>query len=241
MHSEQDIVPVTSTLLYPPGSSEQCQQISIIDDGVREDVEEEFTVTLTSGDSDVVLQPDTAVVLIVDNDSKYIEQSMICSISTFSTAISVEFDQNSYEVEEGGNVSVCVVLLGETDQPVVVMLTSQQGTATGQNILCLTEKQTVTLFPYTYHRAEGDDYESVSVELTFSGDSAMEVLCHSVSPVDDTVVENEEVFTLSLSTSESLVTIPIGSAVLRITDNDGRYRLRSFDIQNFNNLFRYVL
>ena len=94
---------------------------------------------------------------------------------------------------------------------------------------------------FSIYRAEGDDYESVSVELTFSGDSAMEVLCHSVSPVDDTVVENEEVFTLSLSTSESLVTIPIGSAVLRITDNDGRYRLRSFDIQHFNNLFRYVL
>lgn len=50
-------------------------------------------------------------------------------------AIAVEFDQNSYQVMEGESVSVCVILVGETDQAVTVTLTSQQDTATGQNLL----------------------------------------------------------------------------------------------------------
>ena len=45
-------------------------QITIINDGVREETQEEFSVLLNTTDSDVILQPDSAQVLIVDNNSE---------------------------------------------------------------------------------------------------------------------------------------------------------------------------
>lgn len=49
----------------------------------------------------------------------------------------------------------------------------------------------------------------------------MEELCHTVSTVDDILVENMELFIISLTTSDPLVTIPIRSVVALIEDNDG--------------------
>ena len=70
--AEEDIEPVASTLMFPPGSSEQCQSITIFNDGVREDDEENFSVTLTTSqnNTDVILQPNTTQILIIDNDSE---------------------------------------------------------------------------------------------------------------------------------------------------------------------------
>lgn len=49
-------------------------------------------------------------------------------------AIAIEFGRNSYRVLEGDGLSVCVVLIGETDQPVQVTLTSVQNSALGSNL-----------------------------------------------------------------------------------------------------------
>lgn len=72
--SEQDFVPVNGTeIIFQPGSSsgsEHCEQVFILDDGIREEIQEEFLVTLNTTDSDVILQPETAQVLIVDNNSE---------------------------------------------------------------------------------------------------------------------------------------------------------------------------
>ena len=72
--TEQDFVPITGTeITFPAGSSagsQYCEQIIIINDGVREEVQEEFSVILNTTDSNVVLEPDTAQVLVVDNNSE---------------------------------------------------------------------------------------------------------------------------------------------------------------------------
>ena len=47
------------------------------------------------------------------------------------SAIAVEFDQIGYRAVEGKNITVCVVLMGETDSTVEVSLSSLQDTATG--------------------------------------------------------------------------------------------------------------
>lgn len=52
-------------------------------------------------------------------------------VCLFFPAIAIEFDQIGYEAVEGQNISVCVVLMGETDSPVEVILSSLQDTATG--------------------------------------------------------------------------------------------------------------
>ena len=49
----------------------------------------------------------------------------------------------------------------------------------------------------------------------------MEEVCHTVSTVDDDFVENTELFIISLTTSEPLVTIPITAVSVLIDDNDG--------------------
>ena len=59
------------------------------------------------------------------------------------------------------------------------------------------------------------------MELMFSGSTQIEQLCQIISTSDDSVVENGEMFTLSLTSSESLITIPISSVIVHITDDDG--------------------
>lgn len=72
------------------------------------------------------------------------------------------------------------------------------------------------------------------MELMFSGSTQIEQLCQIISTSDDSVVENGEMFTLSLTSSESLITIPISSVTVHITDDDGKYNRRYlFDKINF--------
>ena len=115
--------------------SEECQNITIVNDGVREEVSEEFTIMLTTQDPDVILQPHTAQVLVIDNDGEQIiliEPEMFKNVfMCYFLVITIEFGQNSYEMVESESISVCVVLTGETDQSVEVTLTSQENTATG--------------------------------------------------------------------------------------------------------------
>ena len=72
--AEQDYVaPSVTENTFPSGSSngsEYCKQIVIVDDGIREEIHEDFYLALNTTDESVVLQPATAQVLIVDNDSK---------------------------------------------------------------------------------------------------------------------------------------------------------------------------
>ena len=56
--------------------------------------------------------------------------------------------------------------------------------------------------------------------LIFIG-NATEELCHTISIQDDVFVELSELFLISLTTSEQLITVPITSAVVKIEDNDG--------------------
>ena len=49
----------------------------------------------------------------------------------------------------------------------------------------------------------------------------MEEVCHTVSALEDIFVENTELFFISLTTSEPLVTIPIMAVSVLIDDNDG--------------------
>ena len=50
--------------------AEQCTVISIVGDSVLE-TSEAFTVELSTSDVDVLLDPDLASVMIVDNDSEF--------------------------------------------------------------------------------------------------------------------------------------------------------------------------
>lgn len=72
LHSsaERDFTPLVDMLVvFEPGSGSllECENISINNDTILED-DEQFTVALTTLDSDVTVRPNTATVTIIDDD-----------------------------------------------------------------------------------------------------------------------------------------------------------------------------
>ena len=71
----EDYNAVTTTLTFDPDTSRNCVDFTGFEDGIVEP-DENFTVSLTSGD-DVVLTPDTAVVTIVEGVGKQLHARMV--------------------------------------------------------------------------------------------------------------------------------------------------------------------
>ena len=62
-----DYVSTSVTLTFDESSTRVCSDISITPDDIYEG-DETFSVTLTTGDGDVTLEPDSGVVTITDDD-----------------------------------------------------------------------------------------------------------------------------------------------------------------------------
>ena len=62
-----DYVSTSVTLTFDSSNTRACSDISITPDDVAEG-DETFSVTLTTGDGDVTLEPDSGVVTIFDTD-----------------------------------------------------------------------------------------------------------------------------------------------------------------------------
>ena len=116
-----------------------------------------------------------------------------------SDQVSVGFEQSSYSVVEGeGEVSVCAVLGAVAERRVTVQITTSGGTA-----------------------EEDTDFTQTTTELTFEpGSSAHQ--CSAIAILDDTVLENEEQFTVHLLIPDPSTYVEggSGSAVVLIGDND---------------------
>ena len=75
-----------------------------------------------------------------------------------------------------------------------------------------------------------DDYTSVENVLTFS--PGVNESCTTVFPiVDDSVLESDEVFSVTLSTTDSDVSLDPASATVTILDNDGKTILFVIDFK----------
>ena len=71
-HSGDDLNVTTSVVIFPSDSNNgtiHCQNISIVNDGVREEIQN-ITLGLNTTDSQVVLSPSSATIIIIDNDSE---------------------------------------------------------------------------------------------------------------------------------------------------------------------------
>jgi len=60
----------THQLTFQPGITQQCADISIVEDVILEN-DEMFTVLLNTTDQAVVLSTATATIIITDNDSEF--------------------------------------------------------------------------------------------------------------------------------------------------------------------------
>ena len=65
-----------------------------------------------------------------------------------------------------------------------------------------------------------DDYSSIDIPLVFVPDDlSNRSLCENISISTDLVVEDTEVFTLSLATTDSAVSLQLESSPVNITDD----------------------
>ena len=66
-----------------------------------------------------------------------------------------------------------------------------------------------------------NDYTSVSVDVTFNSGSTSRTV--TVMAEDDIVIENDEMFTLSLTSDDDAVDVMPHSATVTITDQTSKY------------------
>ena len=122
---------------------------------------------------------------------------------TDSDQVSVGFEQSSYSVVEGeGEVSVCAVLGAVAERRVTVQISTSGDTA-----------------------EEDTDFTQTTTELTFEPGSSTHQ-CGTIAILDDTILENEEQFTVHLLTPDPSLYVDSdrGSAVVVIMDdNDNVY------------------
>lgn len=112
-------------------------------------------------------------------------------------AVTVSFLQPSQSVPEGSSLQVCSQLSSEAAISVIVPLEVVEGGIAIQNTDFILSSQSVT-FP------------TGAVES-----------CVSISAVDDSILEQDEVFTLALQSSETVLT-GSGSTAVTIIDQDSK-------------------
>ena len=79
------------------------------------------------------------------------------------------------------------------------------------------------MYPHAPHSPlseAGNDYTSVSVDLTLSAGTTSQAVMIMTST--DNRVENEEIFTLSLTSTDSAVTVTTPSATVTLTDETSK-------------------
>jgi len=176
-----DYTAVSSDLTFNAGTLTQTVEISTTDDTVLE-MSESITVSLsqTPVDTAVTLDPLYATINIQDN-----------------TSVTIGFNDTTYNVTEGGSVSVSVsVQSGTLAREVIVTLQTVGGTAT-----------------------DSSDYTAVSSDLTFNAGTLTQTV--EISTTDDTVLEMSESITVSLSQTpvDTAVTLAPLYATINIQDN----------------------
>ena len=99
---------------------------------------ESFVAVLSTLENVVTLAPDTAQILIRDDDGEWIlsykiwEARQIQWVVSLS-AVTVQFDPTSYTVDESDRyANITIVRTGETAIPVTVNFVTADGSATGQ-------------------------------------------------------------------------------------------------------------
>jgi len=129
-------------------------------------------------------------------------------------------EETSYTTaEDGGSVEVCAVVVeGVLERSAEVSISTVDGSATGQLVFCP--------FPilsgmskYWSSLSGGEDYTSITTVLTFDGSNTRG--CSDVPITDDNIYEDDETFSVTLTTEDGDVTLEPDSGVVIITDEDG--------------------
>ena len=129
-------------------------------------------------------------------------------------------ESNSYEVEEGVAVSVCISLSSDIERSVEVTLITSSGSladsASGKTLIGSECMHFTQCLKYT----ETADYTPVVRIFTFQSNDAF---CENVTTIEDEVLETAEIFEISVSSSDPNVSMgAFPTASITILDEDGR-------------------
>ena len=157
------------------------------------------------------------------------------------TDLTLMFDQSAYTVEEGEIVVVMVELCGNITDDVVVNVMTDNGTAGTAHAHFLTHlyiSYSLDVFPpHSPLTVAGSDYTSVSMDLTFNATTTNQTVMIMTST--DSRVEDEEMFTLSLTTTDSAVMSQSVSTNVSITDMTSEYIHSHSMIMSMTNMKEY--
>ena len=158
--SPVDFGPLSLTLSFTAGSSSGdsvCEDITIFDDNVFEPDIEDFTVSLSSGDSAVDITNVNSAVIILDNDGACTTQSatlslfgnkhvshlfslsllLALSLSLAPPVLIIGFESTAYTYSESaGTATVCAAILPpvlpQDNVMVIVTYETQESSAIGE-------------------------------------------------------------------------------------------------------------
>ena len=141
--------------------------------------------------------------------------------------MTVGLQQTSYSVGEGnGSLSVCVSINRTAERDVVVSLVAISQTAQGRVYYVNPWISIWVIILWVincidFHSSVPNDYaQPTPMELTIVAGTDQQ--CTSISIADDAILENDELFSLQLNTTDQAVTLHPISANITIGDNDGK-------------------
>ena len=131
----------------------------------------------------------------------------------------MNWQQTQYSPTEGSVLSVCAVQLEQTEKGFIVDIRA----LTSQGILAHSYSvNTVIAVTNTSHDVCLADFSIENTQLTFQPSGVSQTSCTNVATVDDNRLEVDEIFHLTLESSDSEVTIGSPTVTLvSIGDNDG--------------------
>ncbi|CAI8024993.1 Extracellular matrix protein FRAS1, partial [Geodia barretti] len=165
----------------PNGESTVCISVSVTDDPFLEEVES-FPLTIDS------VSPTPGVVTGSQSSTTFFIRD--------NDAVSVGFNPTEYMVVEGGSVQLTIERIGDAQEPVAVLVTTTDGTATA---------------------GEGDYTPLMQVQVTFNqGESTKTV---TLITLDDVPAEGPEYLEATLDVVDPRVTVSTANATVVITDD----------------------
>lgn len=124
--------------------------------------------------------------------------------------------------EELETVQVCALLDGQTARSVPVSFATFDGTAEGT--VCLLNNASLGIsvwFSFLSFSAQSD-YSPLNDTLSFQPATSAFPLCISINVINDLILENDEMFTVRLSSPDTDVILESQNAIVSISDDDGR-------------------
>lgn len=83
--------------------------------------------------------------------------------------------------------------------------------------------QTCQDFLFALPLAEDEDFRDVSIVLNFPPGSGVQMECSAFAITDDAITEDEENFTISLTSDDLRIATTVDEATVTIEDNDGMH------------------